>query len=134
MKHEEETGTPSDAISREESSLLEESSSSKDTTPPTVVRVFLGKRKGIKALGDISKPSVKKPTVPNSYQKKRVGIGKFVVPKLTTIPPKPAHGQWTVGTPSHGRIGRRGTYQTPTGTKRTTNIPPPPTEELESPN
>ena len=93
--------------------------SSEDNTPPTVVRVVPGKRKGLKALGDISKPPIKKMTVSNPYLKKRVGIGKLVVPKSTIAPPKPAHDPRIAGTPSHSRIGRGGTDQTPTGTERT---------------
>ena len=65
-----------------------------------MVQVVPGKKKGVATLGGISKPPVKMPNVPNPYLKKRVGVGKFVVPKSTIPPLRPAQGLQTAGIPS----------------------------------
>ena len=55
---------------------------------------------GALPLGDITKPPVKMPNVPNPYFKNRAGIGKFVVPKASIPHRPPTQNVKTMTTPS----------------------------------
>ena len=55
---------------------------------------------GAPLLGDITKPPMKMPSVPNPYLKNKAGIGKFVVPKASIPQRPPTQSLWTMTTPS----------------------------------
>ena len=99
-KHEGVTGSPTDTRSAEDSSSSEESLCSEETMPPTKALAITGMKGGAPPLGDITKPPVKMPNVPNPYLKNRSGIGKFVVPKASILHRPPTQKVRTMTTPS----------------------------------
>ena len=55
---------------------------------------------GALPLGDITKPQVKIPSVPNPYVKTWVGMSKFVVPKSSIPHCPPTQHAWAMTTPT----------------------------------
>ena len=99
-KHEGVTGSPTETKSEEDSSSSEESSCSDGTAPPVKAPPTTSTKGVALPLGDITKPPVKTPSVPNPYVITRVGISKFVVPKASIPHRPPTQRVWASTTPT----------------------------------
>ena len=99
-KHEGVTGSPTETKSEEDFSYSEEYSCSDGTAPPVKAPPTTSTKGGALPLGNITKPPVKIPSVPNPYATTRVGISKFVVPKESILHRPPTQRVWARTTPT----------------------------------